>query len=560
MFFAMLREMLHHRDKREGMRTKLLYLVFLLLFPIISVRAQETVFALLKRDQKLADQYFAERNYRGALMLYDDVAKKKPSEGELQLKIARCFYFLKQYSKAAEAYNQCAVKGYKFTNDDIYYRAETEACLTSYDQAIQHYRDYLSNVSDDHIVMRKVWQLSNIKFLYEDSANYAVSVVPVNSAYGELCPSFYKNGLVFVSNRKEVMPVEKIDAALNTQCYRLYFVPRNADSLQFPVTFNYGKPEFFAQDVQSGLHNGPLVFYDNFKRMVITSTSSEAQNNRRRTLQLSFARYDGTRWRVTDTFPHNSELYSISDPAISSDGTVLYFCSDMPGGFGKKDIYRSQFHNGQWSAPVNLGEQINTSQDEAYPYLYKDNTLYFSSNGHAGLGGLDIFKTAITQDGFGEVENLGYPINSNRDDFGVIIDSLHQHGFFTSNRGKEGLNDDLYEFDIDVQHYPLTISGVIEIREQNWNDSIALRVFPNAKLHLIDNIRNVTVAESASDAAGNFSIQVPYFTKYKIKITGSDLHEHIVSLEIPRQRKLLGSYHIVVVQDAFRSSQNKELK
>jgi hypothetical protein len=294
--------------------------------------------------------------------------------------------------------------------------------------------------------------------------------------------------------------------------------------------------------------------------MVITSTARETRGMDNKNLQLSFARFDDAKWRITDMFPYNSNQYSISDPAITSDGTTLYFASDMPGGFGKKDIYRSTLVNGRWSKPENLGEHINTSQDETYPYLYKDNVLYFASNGHAGLGGLDLFKATITSSGFGDVENLGYPINSRADDFGIIIDPKQEHGFFTSNRNGEGINDDLFEFDIDVQHYPLTISGVIQLREQNWKDSSELKMFADAKLHLIDNIRNVTIGEGTSDEAGNFSINVPYFTKYKLKITGNDLTEHIVSLEIPRQRSLLGSYHIVVVRDSFHSLQNKEIK
>lgn len=294
--------------------------------------------------------------------------------------------------------------------------------------------------------------------------------------------------------------------------------------------------------------------------MVYVSNSSSPGNDGSSTLQLFFAERSGDEWRFAGAFPYNSKQYSISDPAISEDGQTLYFSSDMPGGFGGKDIYRSNFINGRWTEPYNLGDHVNTLYDEVFPYWQNDNILYFSSNGHAGLGGLDIFKTIITDEGVGEITNMGYPVNTHYDEFGIILDSLSTHGYITSNRGSHGTQDDIYEFDMDVQTYPLVLSGVISYKQYTWSDSTQLKPFANASLHVIDNLRNVTVYEERADAAGRFSLHIPYFSKYKIRVIGEDNEENIVSLEIPKHRKAEGKHQIVVVKDPFAEYNNQVVK
>ena len=225
----------------------------------------------------------------------------------------------------------------------------------------------------------------------------------------------------------------------------------------------------------------------------------------------------------------------------------------MKGGFGGKDLYRCEFINNEWTRPVNLGEQINTAEDEVFPFFH-DNTLYFSSNGHPGLGGLDIFRTETFENHFLDVQNVGYPLNTGFDDFGITIDSLGSHGYFSSNRKSGDFNDDIYEFEMELQRYPLEINGVIKSKEHSWNDSLDLKIMPNAKLYLVDNVRDITVFEGTSDSLGNFSIVVPHYSKYKIKVVGENLVEHIVSLEIPKHRRAQGNHEIVIVKDLFKEN------
>jgi tetratricopeptide (TPR) repeat protein len=522
-----------------------LCIIMILLASVSRVAGQETVFALLKNDLKLADRYFETKNYSKALELYLNIDRKTSSK-EVAMKIARSHLFLKQYQHAVNAYKKHAET---LNLTDLYYFAEAQSGIADYEHALESYQSYLNRIPDDPFIIRKIWRLKNIQFLFEDSSYYTIERLPLSSADGELCPVPFQNGIVFMSNRKEVQPVERLNATLNTPFYKLYFSKASQDTLD--KTMQYDTPILFNKANHSGLHAGPLSFYDSEKKMVYTSTASHANQSGRRTLQLFFAEQKGGEWKTTVPFPYNSDEYSISDPAILEDGSVLYFSSDMKGGVGGKDLYKSEFIDHRWSKPVNLGAQINTPYDDVFPFIHK-NFLYFSSNGHAGLGGLDIFRVDVSNEDFNEPENMGYPLNTQYDDFGIVIDSADTHGYFSSNRNSGGYNDDIYEFSMDLQSYPLEIKGLLKFKEHSWHDSTELKIMSHAKILLIDNIRNIPVYESTCDEAGNFSITIPYYSKYKMQVVGEDNDENLVSLEIPKRKKAHHVHEIVIVKEAFK--------
>jgi tetratricopeptide (TPR) repeat protein len=527
----------------------LYFVVLIVLSSAIESHCQETVFALLKNDLVLANEYFENENYGKALELYSIIARKSPSR-EIDLKIARSYHFLKQYSLAISVYEKHLPS---LVADDLFYFAEAQSGISNYEKAIESYQHYLSNTPDDPFIIKKIWRLNNVQFLFEDSAHYAVRPLTVNSQFGELCAVPYKNGIVFLSNRKGVNPVEKLNASRHTPLYKMYFSKvkqdtTNYDSVYFETPSNFNKAKY------TGFQAGPLDFYNGEKKMVFTSTAGKKAKGAPQTLKLYFAEYTNNDWKVTSTFPYNSEQYSVSDPAISDDGKVLFFSSDMKGGYGGKDLYKSELINNQWTKPANLGEIINTPYDEVFPFVH-NGTLYFSSNGQAGLGGLDIFKMELAPNS-DEPQNLGYPLNSSFDDFGIVFDSLNNHGYFSSNRSNGGFNDDLYEFDMDLQTYPITISGSVKYKEHSWSDSLDLKIISNAKISLIDNIRNLTIKETTCDADGNFTIEIPYYSKYKIKVAGEDNDENFVSLELPKHKRSNHEYEIVIVKDAFKLNTN----
>jgi hypothetical protein len=526
------------------------HLVFIIsLFLIANTgNGQETVFELWKSELKLADSYFENRDYHQALELYRHVVRKKPNR-EVELKMARTYHLLKQYDKAVMFYKKHASTN-SLPVKDLYYYAEAQSGISQYGGALESYQKYYSRVPDDPLIMKKIWRLSNISYLFEDSMHFSVRALEFNTKDGEFCAVPFRNGVVFISNRKEVQPIEKLDASRHAPFYKVYFSQIRRDSVNANKVF-YETPFIFNRDISSGLHVGPLAFYEDTRKMVFASTGDQTSKNGGRPLQLYFAEQINGVWKTVYPFPFNNRNYSISDPWISDDGKVLYFSSDMNGGFGGKDIYKSEFVNNHWSKPVNLGETINTHLDEVYPFVYK-NTLYFSSTGHPGLGGLDIFKSDFGPGGFMEPQNMGYPLNTNFDDFGIVVSPPGNRGYLSSNRKNGGYNDDVYEFEMDLQTYPLEINGVLKSKEHNWSDSASLQIMPFATVFLIDNDRNLTVHESTCDADGNFQIVIPYYGKYKLRVVGQDNEENIVSLEIPKFQKELSRHEIVVVKDLFK--------
>jgi hypothetical protein len=274
-------------------------------------------------------------------------------------------------------------------------------------------------------------------------------------------------------------------------------------------------------------------------------------------LGIYFAALQGKKWKVVSNFPFNSDRYSIHDVSINEEGTVLYFSSDMAGGAGGKDLYTSRWADGKWTKPQNLGEEINTPLNEAFPYLH-NHMLYFSSDGHPGMGQLDIFRAQVEDDGYGEPENLGYPINSFYDDFGLALDSLGTHGYLSSNRGHGGYNDDVYEVDMDLQTYPLTIACILKYKEHTWSERSGNLAWPNARVTLMDGSAGKPVFTTKTDVKGNFSIEIPYFSRYYVQVTDEEGVEYKASFELNKYQGEASVHEIVIVKDIFKKNNDRK--
>ena len=511
---------------------------------------QSTVFTAFGNLLDQADKNFEEENYHDAITQYETFLKKKPSDRNTILKLARAYYRLKKYVPAVANYDIYSDRGKNpLTPKDLFDYAEAQAALKHYPIASTSYRQLLESDPNNSIVAQKIWRIDNLKYLFEDSTHFAVRPVPLNTNAGELCPVATSEGLLFLSNRKRNSMVENINGKLNTPFYELYRATINVDTVSGLNNIK-GKPSVFYGGSTTRLNKGPLALYNQNTQMVFVSTSETTSENGGRTLGLYFAVQEKNKWRPTYSFPHNSSAYSIYDVSISKDGSILYFTSDMKGGKGGKDIYTSEWKDGGWSKPENAGEIINTPHDESFPYLHEGGVLFFSSNGHPGLGGLDLFKVPITPQGYGEPQNLGYPMNSNLDDFGISFD-LSTHGYFTSNRKNGAYDDDIYEFDMDLQTYPFTISGIIKFKEHSWSNQAELRPWANVRFSLMDSPGGTSVFDGTTDNAGQFSLTIPYFSRFYIRIIDNEGKEHKASLELQRYRVDTHVHEIVVVKDIY---------
>lgn len=269
----------------------------------------------------------------------------------------------------------------------------------------------------------------------------------LNSPSLEFSPMYYQGGILFVSTRNKT---ERRDRWLNDNYMDLYYAKKGEDG-------NFEKPELFADELNTELHEGPSVFSRDQKTIYFTRNDfykgkrGKSKDGTTK-LNLYMADFVSGEWTNEREFPFNKADVDQAHPALTKDETILVFASNAKGGYGGMDLWASRLENGAWKKPVNLGSRINTPGDEVFPFIHEDGTLFFASNGWSSLGGLDVFMATQVYnhpDSLWEFPfNVGSPINSSKDDFGLIINKDKTEGFYASSREEGSGEDDLYHFKI----------------------------------------------------------------------------------------------------------------
>ncbi|MEI7594631.1 MAG: OmpA family protein [Bacteroidota bacterium] len=274
--------------------------------------------------------------------------------------------------------------------------------------------------------------------------NYKIHQLGMNSEAQDFGASYYKNQVVFASTRTTSKMIKR-DYNANGMPFLDMYVS-NVDSGQL------SKPKTFENRFDLIMHDGPASFSNNSSFMAYTRNNCDLKGKDKIVnLQIFFSTYKEGKWSKPVPFYLNNNDYSVGQPSLSADGNIMYFTSNMSGGYGGADIYRTvKTEKGEWGVPENMGNTINTESDEMFPFYSNaegSQKLFFASNGRYGLGGLDIFICEINESSIGRVYNAGTPINSRYDDFAVIIDSKTNKGYFSSDRVGGSGNDDIYAFD-----------------------------------------------------------------------------------------------------------------
>ena len=391
------------------------------------------------------DQLFQEREYLKAVEMYEWSLRKEETP-QTRVKIGDCYRKLNRYREASNWYREAFDAGYNEPDFIVHYGQvllaqnqfeEVDALIGAGRKAHprnEKLKEFLIAVGERDYLMTA------------DSGRYDVKKVPINSPASDFSPIFFEDGLVFCSTRKlspSVVYSSKSDASTLSE---LYFSQDRGEG-------KWSKPKRLTGEINSNRSDGPACFTQDGSRAYFTRDENLAKTNALSTKELRKLKIfeavagDGG-WTQAVPLPFNSDEYAVAHPALSPDEKYLYFSSDMPGGFGGADLYRVTRNGENWGKPENLGSEVNSEGDELFPFLQGRN-LYFSSNGHVGLGNLDVFSAIQKGDQWSRVRNLGAPVNSTRDDFGFIIDPAEERGFFSSNRGGTGSNpnnDDIYEF------------------------------------------------------------------------------------------------------------------
>jgi outer membrane protein OmpA-like peptidoglycan-associated protein/tetratricopeptide (TPR) repeat protein len=400
----------------------------------------------------------------------------------------------------------------EYSQSYLYY-AQALASNGKYREAQEIYEKY-SNVQTDDKRGGKFTKLyRDVTPLTSNADSYKVEFLKLNTRKAEFSPILYKGGLVFVSTG-EPNGIKRVFKWNSTPFLDLYYLPEAKDlrgstaarlggstpkAKKAPKTMlirplgsddytaqtandsrtvgffggnniNAGQgyseeavseSDQFSRSLNTKYHEGPATFTKDGSRVIFTRNNFNDGKSRKSTdgvnkLKLYTSTQTSGYWGKVEELPFNNDEFSTGHPALSPDDKFLYFSSDRPGGFGGTDIYVSKWTNGKWSEPINLGKEVNTKGNEMFPFIDEKGNLYLASDGQAGLGGLDIFYAQLSDDGqhVKNLRNVGEPLNSPQDDFGIVTDAERKTGYFSSNRKNGGADDDVYRFTREGPMYP----------------------------------------------------------------------------------------------------------
>lgn len=396
---------------------------------------------------RTANDYYAQYAYASAAEEYEYVLARK-TDHEAVFNIAECYRQMGNHVKT-EYWFKKAIR----LNDDepkwLFYLAEAQMKNGNYAEAKINLAQYLLFSQNDYRAQRMLHACDSIYLFYADTTLYTVAPLKINTPRENyFAPAFYKNGLVFLSDREDRGLSKTVSDGTGRRYLDLFYVKRTERG-------NWMELEPLRGDVNGKYNEGPAVFSNNFSTMYFTRNnymSNRAEKNSRNVnvLKIYKADHDNGEWKVKGPMYFSSDEYSVGHPALNSTGTTMIFASDMPWGYGGSDLYFVRWEGGdQWSNPVNLGPLVNSEGNELFPFLMNDSVLYFASDGHMGMGGLDVFESRFEAGAWTKPENLGYPVNTSADDFSFICDSSGINGFFSSSRNSS--SDKLYSF---VKHPP----------------------------------------------------------------------------------------------------------
>lgn len=343
----------------------------------------------------------------------------------------------------------------------------------------------------------------------------------VNSGWSDFSPITHKDGILFVSDRGKSLSQGGIFKWTNYNYLNLYY---SEPSVHKDLWSDFSAPKPAGDKLNQPHHDGPAFIVSDNSRIYITRTTTNRVKKGKETiatrkLKIYIVETLGSK-TVQEPFQLNSDDYSVAHATLTTDGKTIIFSSDKPGGFGGMDLYYSKQSGGKWSSPINLGPTINTTENDVFPYLLNDTILYFSSAGHPGYGGLDLYRSKLIKDFvWGEVEGLKFPLNSSYDDFGIMFNKGQPSGFFSSNRPGGYGKDDIYAFRSRKLPFPLEASLKIDSKtglrvgkEAMMNgfvkDKQTLKPIEGSKVFVVNTGTNkVNVLESGPDGSYKTPIQ-----------------------------------------------------
>ncbi|MEY3398876.1 MAG: hypothetical protein RL220_1470 [Bacteroidota bacterium] len=397
-----------------------------------------------KSKHKVADKLFRSFNYEGAKEIYVDIIDSKGGDTDTlaMRRLVECHMKTGNLS-SAESVMSKVVTLTKNNPKDVQLLADIKRRQGRYAEASMMYESCAQAPGAGPMAGKYAAQPSFAEMIMRDSSIYTIISLQSNSEGSDFAPSFFQsNQVVFSSARPEGLGGKK-QYLWNGQPYL------NVYTSLIKMDSTLDVPSLLSNTINSRYHEGSMSYdyrsntmyftRNNFLRGKLLKSESGQLN-----LAIFTSEYKDGEWGPLKPFDYNNKEYSTGHPSINGRGERMYFASDMPGGKGGTDIWYCDRKNSEWGAPVNAGPLVNTPGNELFPFAVGDSTLYFASDGHVGLGGLDVFfVSGLTSD---EPMNMGYPVNTRYDDFGVAVFPNEMNGYFCSNRPGGKGDDDIYMF------------------------------------------------------------------------------------------------------------------
>lgn len=459
---------------------------------------------------KSGDKKYDDYAYIDAIKTYERIADKGYKSEDLFKKLGNSYYFNSEFEPAAKWYGELFALN-STPETEYYYRyAQSLKSAGQADKATAILNEFSTKYKNDS--RAKLYQ-ENVNYLDQIKANsgrYKIENAGINSKYSDYGSFIYNNKIYFASARDTGNFTQRKHKWTGEYFTNIY----NADI--DPATGAESKVNKIKSLLNSRFHESTIVFTKDGKTVYFTRNNfmdgKKGKDEKEITLvKIYKADFDNKKFSNIVPLPFTSDNYSTAHPALSPDEKTLYFASDMPGTIGQSDIYKVSIKgNNSFGAPENLGPSINTEGKETFPYVTTENEIYFASDGHPGLGGLDVFVGQIQSNGsVTDIQNLGNDINSPKDDFAYSIDPITRLGYFSSNKDGGQGSDDIYKFvETRVLKCLQELNGII-------TDSQSGVVLPGTELTLYENQK--IIKSSISNSSGEYAFTVECGKTYMVR-------------------------------------------
>ena len=409
------------------------FVLYTFLFGVFSVSAQ-------KATIEAANKLYHKKLYAEAMPKYEKALKKDSNNTDVLSRLGDCYRLTNNLNGQVLCYGKLVNNGNANADHKFYY-GKALMQQGKYEEA----KRLFSNYADDKRGAAIAKGIAEIDKMNKNADAYKLEEASFNSSDNDFCAISLGDKIVFTSSRTTSTWITKHHGWTDKNYYNSYVTSKDAKG-------KYTAPKPFLEDIDSRFNDGPLSISKDGKTIYFTRNSVEKKNQsadgsyKLRIYKASIVQ--NKLFKPLDLNFNNNE-FNCAHPAVSADGKMLFFASDMGGGQGGMDIWYSVLgSDGVWGTPVNLGKKVNTRGNEMFPFITADNILYFSSDGREGLGGLDVYEVKLKDLKPGKVYNMGAPVNSTHDDFSYFLNDDGKTGFVSSNRKNGGMNDDIYTLEV----------------------------------------------------------------------------------------------------------------